>query len=115
MHDTELSIVTAQENNLPTLVQEASLPLLVDFWAPWCGPCQKLNPVLEKVAKKLAGKVQVIKVDFDSNKETMDRYQVRKIPTLLFFDVNKEVVHRTVGYMNVEQLLQVVKEKLSIT
>ena len=78
------------------VVLKSDKPVLVDFWATWCGPCGMLGPVIEEVAKEYEGKVVVGKVDVDSNQEFAAKYGVRNIPTVLVFK-NGEVVGRQVG------------------
>jgi thioredoxin 1 len=69
---------------------------LVDLWAPWCGPCRVLGPIVDQLAREFAGQVKVTKLDIDKNPETADRYNVRSIPTLLFFRGGK-LVESVVG------------------
>ncbi|MDK2980057.1 MAG: thioredoxin 1 [Chloroflexota bacterium] len=77
-------------------VLQSKLPVIVDFWAPWCGPCKMVAPILEKVAKEYDGKLVVAKVNTDENQEWAGRYGVQGIPTMLFVAEGK-VIHRQVG------------------
>ena len=70
--------------------------VLADFWAEWCGPCRMMNPVIEKIKKEYAGKVEVVKVNADIHPELTEQYAVQSLPTLIFMK-NKEVVLRVVG------------------
>lgn len=77
-------------------VLQASLPVVVDFWAPWCGPCRMVAPTLDKLATEYAGKLIIAKVDTDENPDWAQRFGVQGIPTMLFV-ANGKLVHRQVG------------------
>lgn len=74
----------------------SSIPTIVDFWAPWCGPCRMVAPVLDKLAKEYSGKLLVAKVNTDENPEWAQKYNVQGIPTMLFV-ANGKIIHRQVG------------------
>ena len=84
------------DGNFEELVRKSSQPVLVDFWAVWCGPCRMLAPVVEEISKEYEGRVVVGKVDVDNNQEFAGKYGIRNIPTVLVFQ-NGEVVGRQVG------------------
>ncbi len=94
-------------------VLKSDLPVIVDFWAPWCGPCKMIAPVLEKVAKENAGKLIVAKVNTDENPQWPGKFNVRGIPTLLFISGGK-VVHTQVGFSGESMLRTVVKQFMNI-
>lgn len=88
-------------------VLKSSVPVLVDFWAPWCAPCRMVAPVVDAVAKEYAGRLKVAKVDIDENQHWATTYGVRSIPTLLFFSEGR-VVHQQVGAVRSSELKRVI-------
>lgn len=96
------------DKNFSQDVLESNTPVLVDFWAPWCGPCRQLSPIIEEISKDLAGKVEVYKCNIDENPETPSKYAVRGIPTLMLFKDGK-VVDTKVGALPKSALLEWIK------
>ncbi len=94
-------------------VLKSTLPVIVDFWAPWCGPCKMVAPALEKIAKEQAGKLIVAKVNTDENPEWATRYGVQGIPTMLFV-ANGKIVHRQVGAMPEGMLREVLTQFMEV-
>ena len=94
-------------------VLKSQVPVIVDFWAPWCGPCKMVAPVLDKLAKELAGKLLVAKVNTDENPQWAQSYNVQGIPTMLFV-ANGKVVHQQVGALPEPMLRSVVDQFLSV-
>jgi thioredoxin 1 len=94
-------------------VLQSSIPAIVDFWAPWCGPCRMVAPTLDKLAKEYSGKLLVAKVNTDENAEWAGKYGVQGIPTMLFVAGGK-VVHRQVGALPEPMLRDIVAQFLDV-
>ena len=105
--------IEINELNFESEVLKSTVPVLVDFWATWCGPCKMIAPVLEEIAKESAGRVKVVKVDVDQNQNLAARFNIQSIPTLLFFS-NGNVVAQQVGAASKKVILAKV-ESISST
>lgn len=97
--------VELTDSNFDNEVLTSDTPVLVDFWAEWCGPCRMIGPVVEELASDYAGKVKVGKVDVDSNPEVSVKYGIRSIPALLIFK-DGEVVDQIIGAVPKTQLVK---------
>ena len=85
-------------------------PVLVDFYATWCGPCKSQLPIIKEVAKELKGKVKIIKIDIDKNQQLAHKYKVKSVPTLALFCYGK-VIWQAAGMRTKNQILNIIKEK----
>jgi thioredoxin 1 len=97
------------KGNLNSIIQ-SEIPVLIDFHAEWCGPCKAQSPILVELARELAGKVKVIKIDVDRNQEVAARYQVRSVPTLALFK-NGKILWRQSGLMEKNQLRAILQSQ----
>ncbi|MCG0278102.1 MAG: thioredoxin [Thermanaeromonas sp.] len=98
-------VINVGQEDFEAEVLTAPVPVVVDFWAAWCGPCRMMAPVLEQVAQEYDGRIKFVKLNVDENQELAARYGIMSIPTLVIFK-NGEEVGRLVGYMPKEKLKQ---------
>ncbi|HHY41842.1 MAG TPA: thioredoxin [Thermoanaerobacterales bacterium] len=96
--------LTITDDNFQKEVLEAEGKVLVDFWAPWCGPCRMMGPVIDEIAEEYGETIKVGKLNVDENPDTAEKYQIMSIPTLLVFE-NGKVVNKMVGFRQKSDLL----------
>ncbi len=105
-------VVDTNDDAFHAVVDESSLPVLVDVWAPWCGPCRMVSPALEKLAGEMAGQLKLVKVNADDNPEVSRRFEVQAIPTLVLLDHGR-VVDKQIGALPEHQLRSWLDAKLA--
>lgn len=105
-------VLEVSDANFADEVLKATVPVVVDFWAAWCGPCRMMAPVLEEVAQEFEGKVKIVKVNVDKNRTTAGNYKIMSIPTLVFFK-GGEPADTQVGFVPKEQLKKKIDELLA--
>tara|TARA_Y100001958_G_C21017026_1_gene394983 strand:+ start:322 stop:651 length:330 start_codon:yes stop_codon:yes gene_type:complete len=98
-------------DNFDKEISSSNIPVLVDFWAEWCGPCKSLGPILEEISKDLKDKLQVVKVNLDENQDLAMKYSIRSIPTLLLFKKG-ELVDTKVGLLPKSDLVEWLDSKI---
>jgi thioredoxin 1 len=104
-------VLIFSDNSFDTDVLKSDVPVLVDFWATWCGPCQRITPIVEELAAEFAGKAKVGKLNVDENQEAATEYGVQSIPTLLIFK-GGEVVDRVIGAVPKRVLQEALRKQL---
>ncbi|MYZ07588.1 thioredoxin [Streptomyces sp. SID2999] len=105
-------VVDAGDDNFTEVAERADVPVVVDLWATWCGPCRMVSPALERVATELAGRIKLVKVDVDRNPRLSRRFEVQAVPTLLILDKG-ETVARQVGAAPAPALRQWVEQTIT--
>ena len=105
------TVLHATDADFDSLVLASDQPVLVDFWAPWCGPCKMIAPARDQLAADYAGKAKIVKVDVDQNQQTAMKYHVRSIPMLLVFK-NGQVQGTQIGAVGKAQLAQLIDKAL---
>lgn len=104
-------LTESSEADFYTIAEEAAIPVLVDFWAPWCAPCRIVSPIVERMADELPGRLKVVKVNSDTAPGLSSRFGIRGIPTLILFDHGK-VVDRVTGALPADALRKWVSDRL---
>ncbi|AFB25626.1 MULTISPECIES: thioredoxin [spotted fever group] len=99
------------DNSFKKEVLESDLPVLVDFWAEWCGPCKMLTPIIDEISKELQGKVKVLKMNIDENPNTPSEYGIRSIPTIMLFK-NGEQKDTKIGLQQKNSLLDWINKSI---
>ena len=105
------NLIAITDNTFESEVVESNIPVLVDFWAQWCGPCKALTPIIEEVAQKYTDKVKFVKLDVDHNPSTPPKFGVRGIPTLILFK-DGQVKATQVGLLNKVDLMQFIDSNI---
>ncbi len=105
-------LIEVSDSTFEKEVLQAAVPVLIDFWAPWCGPCRAIAPVVEELAKTYDGKIKVVKMNVDDNPETPGRYGVRGIPNLILFR-SGQVSDQIVGAVPRAQLVKAIDSVLA--
>ena len=100
--------ITLTKENFENEVLNSDIPVLVDFWATWCGPCKMIAPIVEEIAEENEGKIKVGKVNVDDESDLAAEFRISSIPTLLVFK-NGQIVYTSVGYRPKEQILELLK------
>jgi thioredoxin 1 len=105
--------IDATELNFAETLSHSEAPTLVDFWAPWCGPCRLLAPVMDRVAEQYSGRVQVVRVNVDTSPALSEAYGIRSIPTLILFS-GSEPIARRVGLVPLAELSAILDDALDV-
>lgn len=102
-----MSVIELNKDNFEKEVMEAEVPVLIDFWADWCGPCRMMSPVIDKIAEEMGDKVKVCKVNVDENHELAEKYEIMTIPAFIIVKNGAET-GRTIGVQPKEDILKLI-------
>jgi len=106
-----MTIANVTDQDFEEKVLKSQKPILVDFWAAWCGPCKLAEPVLDELASEYEGRVDIVKVDVDANRATSEKYQIMSIPTTILFKGGQEI-GRQIGFSGKESFEELMKKGL---
>ncbi|MCS6954967.1 MAG: thioredoxin [Candidatus Calescibacterium sp.] len=106
-----MTVIYADQHTFDKEVLNSSIPVLVDFWAPWCMPCKMLEPIFEEVSKEYQGRIKFVKVNTDESVDVAQRYYITGIPTLMFFKEGKPV-NTIVGFVSKKELTKFIEENM---
>ncbi len=102
-----MSVIELNKDNFEKEVMEAEVPVLIDFWANWCGPCRMMSPVIDKIAEEMGDKVKVCKVNVDENHELAEKYEIMTIPAFIIVKNGAET-GRTIGVQPKEDIIKLI-------
>ncbi|HPM04621.1 MAG TPA: thioredoxin [Candidatus Cloacimonas sp.] len=107
----KMAITEVNTASFEAEVLQSELPVLVDFWAPWCGPCKALNPIIHKVADEVEGRAKIVKVNIDESPEIAGKYSIMSIPTLLIFNKG-QVSEQLIGLVQKDKIMDKLNKHL---